>query len=37
MAEKGTLQYKLTKITTTTVLAAVVAVLLVRYARPDPV
>ena len=37
MAEKGTLQYKLTKITTKTVLAAVVAVLLVRYARPEPV
>ncbi len=36
MAGKGTLQYKLTKITGKTVLAAIVAVLLFRYAKPEP-
>ena len=35
MAEKGTLQYKLTKITGKTVLAAIVAVFLFRYAKPE--
>jgi protein-S-isoprenylcysteine O-methyltransferase Ste14 len=36
MAEKGTLQYKLTKITTKTVLAAVVAIILFYLAKPEP-
>ncbi len=36
MAEKGTLQYKLTKITAKTVLAAVVAVILFYLAKPAP-
>jgi protein-S-isoprenylcysteine O-methyltransferase Ste14 len=36
MAEKGTLQYKLTKITTKTVLAAIVALILFYMAKPEP-
>ena len=36
MAVKGTLQYKLTKITTKTLLAATVAVALFLFARPTP-
>src|SRR5512143_2123809 len=36
MADKGTLQYKLTKITTKTVLAAVVAIILIYLAKPEP-
>jgi len=36
MAEKGTLQYKLTKISAKTVLAAIVAVILFYLAKPGP-